>query len=224
MRLLAEAPQDSALRRHLEAIQARCRDPRPATRAVMERVLARRARQRSPRGSGPARVGVPLSQSIRGEVTGPTTGELRSDKAYAAIQNTGGAIAPLVKQYLAIPVSDAARRLIASLGAGQSLRSVEGLIVIRSRKGELLLARYTEAASKAKGSRLRRDRRGRTRAAIRIGADDEGRQIEVLFVLRRRVTLAPNPSPGGYVPRLSEPDVLREAGEIFGRYVLEGRA
>lgn len=224
MRLLAEAPRDSALRRHLEAIQARCRDPRSATWAVMERVLARRARQRAPRGSGPARVGVPLSQSIRGEVTGPTTGELRSDKTYAAIQNTGGAIVPLVKQYLTVPVSDAARRLLAGLGAGRSLRDVPGLFVIRSARGELLLARYTEAASKASGSRLRRDRRGRTRVATRVGLDDGGRQIEVLFVLRRRVTLKANPAPGGYVPRLSEPEVLREAGEIFGRYVLEGRA
>ncbi|HMQ14407.1 MAG TPA: hypothetical protein PKC49_00380 [Phycisphaerae bacterium] len=210
---------NGALVRTLARMAARLRDPLPALGRIGEEA-ARIARRRAPRGSGPGRIGAPLAHSISWRIEGREV-VLVSDRPHAAIQAFGGAVLPVRARMLAIPVSDAARRLLATLGAARSLREVPGLFVLVT-KGRAWLARYTQEASQARGARLRRDRRGRAQAAARIGLDEEGRQVEFLFLLRARTDLPRNPAPSGYVPRIDDDELAPRAREALRRHVLSG--
>ncbi|MBW7907199.1 MAG: hypothetical protein LC135_01830 [Phycisphaerae bacterium] len=204
---------NGGLRGRLQRMRAAGRDLAP----VLPRIGALAARltaRRAPRGGGPGRIGPPLATSFGYRVEGDDAVAVISDKPYARIQHYGGTIAPLTRRFLAVPVSDAARRLIAGVGAAEGLRSVPGLFVLVSR-GRAFLARHSQAASQAAGSRVRRDRRGRTRVESRIGLDDEGRQVEILFVLKARVSLPARP----YVATWEDEELRQGAAQALRRHL-----
>jgi hypothetical protein len=130
---------------------------------------ARGARRNAPRDRGR------LAKSLTYAIT-PNGNGLRiaivSDVAYAKIQQYGGDIhggSPNSKiagnkpRYLAIPLNDAAKKLYASLGASQSLRSIPresvNLCVIRHGDNLLLIDVGRAADSRISGLRQRHAKR-----------------------------------------------------------------
>ena len=223
------ATSDGNLRRWVEAARRRLRALRPATHAAGA-WLAREARRRAPRGDAPGRRGSSsLSASIGHRTLSDDELTLVSPLPYARIQAYGGGIrggSPRSKiapkpRYLAVPLTDEARRLLGGLGASQSLRRVPGLFVIRSKAGRLLIVR--SASRRTDRSDIRKHRFKDKTLRVRQIGEHEGEQIEVLFVLTPSVQLQRNPPPRGYVPSLEEPEVRRRINDIVRKWVLSGR-
>lgn len=200
--------------RRLEGWRERMRNLKPAAERIGEK-LAREARRRSPRGT--SRRGQSLQASIGHREPGGGVTVIFSDKPYAGIQARGGIITAgkgkLHAKMLVIPLNATARRMIAQLGANQSLRSLD-LTILESRKGRVFLARTIEA-----------QHRGRKRGRSVRGARREHRfgSMQLLFELRHSVRLKPNPQPDGYVPRASEPEIRLMIVQTWHRWVAEGR-
>ena len=64
-------------------------------------------------------------------------GELATNNPYARIQDEGGTVVPTTAQWLAIPVGPA--KTAAGVSRFQSPRQVQGLFVLKSKNGNLLL-------------------------------------------------------------------------------------
>lgn len=153
--------------------------------------------------NGPSAPGTPpafgtgyLSRSIAR--TDPRAGVVyihTSQVRYARIQEKGGTIRPVAKQYLAIPISVQAKRLSArtsTAGSGTLLNSAVPMVVRRSKAGNLILF----ATAKW----------GKGKHAIRMG--------EPMFVLKKSVTLKPRPY---MAPAARNSDWISTATKLFAR-------
>ena len=189
-------------------LEQRVRNIRPVAAKVGE-YLAREARRRAPRGQSRRMQG--LAASLNHVEPAHNVTVLVSDKAYAAMQQYGGTIVAgtgrLAAKALAIPVNDAARRAMETIGAGTSLRALN-LTLIVTPKGAFLVG---DVAGVGKIKR----RKGE--AAMRQPG-------YAVFVLKRSVRLNPNPAPHGYAPRLSEPAVASFVAGTLRRYLHTGQA
>ncbi len=203
---------DKGFDRFVQRMQQRAAATVPLARRVGE-FIAREARRRAPVGTGRNRGA--LRRSLNYRLIDQRTIVLQSPLVYASIQQRGGTITagkgPLAARCLAIPVNDAAKRLMESLGASRSLREVAGLSVIPI-NGVLYLmgtpglkeAQQRAAEKKAAGKKARR---ARTRDYL------------VIFVLKRSVSLKPNPAPAGYAPRINDPALRRHIGQAVRRHL-----
>jgi len=209
-----------ALARRLRTQRERMNDLTPAARRLGE-FVTREGKRRAPRGD--SQRGTSLQSSLNHVEPAHNATVLRSNKVYAGVQQHGGTIAAgagrLGAKMLAIPVSDAARRYIGTLGAGTSLRDGPFKLFIVVVNGRLFLAK--KAGAKAQTT-TRRDRQGREKARRRIESVVQGgevKKIEIMFLLRKSVRLNPNPAPGGYAPRMSEKPVRDFAGRCVARHL-----
>jgi hypothetical protein len=116
-------------------------------------------------------------------------GGVRSNSPYAAIHEFGGTITPKKSKYLVIPMNIEARNLLRRYG---TVRRVPDLFVLKTGKGLYLAHRRRKGKGKAKGKKL-----------------------QVLFALKKSVTLPPRPYVRPVLKRYR--DVIRQTvqGEIL---------
>lgn len=212
MKLIPDAALNSHAKR-IAVVRQRAAAMWPAARKVGE-LIAREARRRAPRGR--SRRQVSLQASLGHVEPEHNVTVLTSKVPYARIQVFGGTIVAgggkLAAKMLAIPLNDTARRMLDSLGAGQSLRRLN-LQLIESRSGRLFLARTVEAGT-----------RGRKRGRSARGSKREHRMgnLQLLFLLRFGVRMPKHPSD--FVPKLSDPAIRSMVAEVIRRWISEGRA
>jgi len=152
------------LKRAARRLAEKGRAPMPLTRRVGQIVL------RAARRNAPVKSGL-LRRTLHVEHPDSRRIVLASPMVYAAIQEHGGRIVAgtgvLKAKALAIPISPAARALLDVMPHDRSLRTVQGLFLLKTKRGRTFLAR-------------RRRRRVKGKYQDRI---------EVLFVLRRAVEI-----------------------------------
>lgn len=179
----------------------------PATRKLGEWV-AREARMRAPTGQGRGRGA--LRRSLNHREPSHDTTILTSPLPYAKIQQEGGRIyppGPLGARMLVMPLNRDAQAILDSLGASQSLRTVPGLVLVKTRRGRLVLIRQTEEPVQSR----RKGERGKRRKHRMFGG-------QVLFVLLPKAFIPAQ----DYAPHADELQ-LRGAAAKFVREHLRGQ-
>lgn len=210
---------DSSNFRRADLIRQRALAMWPATRRAGEQ-LARLARRKAPRGR--SRRQASLQASIGHAEPEHNVTVITSNKPYAKVQAFGTAYLPggairagtgkLGARLLAIPINDAARRILDGLGANQSLREVEGLLFLKTRKGRMVLIRQVQPMRGKRGKSVR----GRKREHRFLSG-------QVLFILTPTARPGPSPKPDGYIPKLSDPEVRVILSENARKWIAEGR-
>lgn len=222
MALRMTVTSNGAAKRTNDAIAQRARNLLPAARRFGE-WIAREARRRAPVGFG----GGNLKKSLNHVEPAHNITQLVSPLKYARIQQFGGSvsapgqsstISPKPKM-LAIPLTVEARRMAEGLGASETLRGKFGLQMIITPRAVFLV----RAAGSDKDRTKYASWKGKSVLMRRVGdlGDGKGGRIEFLFILKKSVTLKPNPGPDGYAPRMSEPAV-RDAAAKAIRWCLKG--
>jgi hypothetical protein len=205
---------NDAVAKLIAEMRARARKLGPWSERVREYLL-RQTQRKAPRRRGA------LGKSLNAERSTETSIVISSPLPYAGIQAKGGTITagsgPLKSKYLAIPLNEEARRMVGRMGTHQSLRDKK-LVLIRTKKGTLLLARL----KKRRKLRLtKEERRLKRKLGIkRLKAEPP----EYMFVLKESVSLEANPPPSGYAPTLADPATRAWITKSGERYVLKGEA
>lgn len=185
---------NDALAKHARRVKAQAGALWPVARKLSLHI-ARVAARRAPVGQGRFRGA--LKRSLNGQAVAHNIVTLSSPLPYAGIQDRGGVVrpgtGPLGARLLAMPLNAEAQAILDALGASQSLRSLD-LVMIKTRRGRFVLAR---AADEKRSFKIFRGKvRGEKRQHQFMG-------LQVLFVLLPKAEIQGH----HYVPHLDDPEI-----------------